>query len=176
MESVSAPMTRQLAALAAILDNPGVDLAASLTALTGQLRAEVPGVLGLTITVDTGGLPVTLTSVEPAVLGAAPAGEYTTDSTCPRSLPPPVPPIPQKKSHSCPGPHSTNTHPRIRQGAVNVTRSQARAHTHSSRSAAAIWSTGSALPRNWCLKNCVGSIDRAEAHHGTDRLLTGCRR
>jgi len=64
-------LTRQLTALTDTLDDPATDLAGELTTLTGQLRPIVPGFLGLTITVHSSGIPVTLTAIEPAVLSHA---------------------------------------------------------------------------------------------------------
>ena len=64
-------LTRQLTALTKGLNDPGPDLEAALSTLTGQLGVAVPGFLGLTITVQSSGIPVTLTAIDPGVLGSA---------------------------------------------------------------------------------------------------------
>lgn len=58
-------LTRDLLALTEALDNPGTDLQAVLAVLADDLRAVVPSFIGLEMTVEAGGSPVTLTAVDP---------------------------------------------------------------------------------------------------------------
>lgn len=83
-------LTRQLSVLSATLTDSGSGLESALTSLVGQLNAVAPGFLGLTITVYSHGLPITLTAVEPADLRSArsclllalhPAGGASTGSS-----------------------------------------------------------------------------------------------
>ncbi len=64
-------LSRQLAVLAAALGDPGIDLESALQTLTGQFRGVVPGFLGLTVTVDISGVPVTLTTIDQCTVGSA---------------------------------------------------------------------------------------------------------
>jgi hypothetical protein len=59
-------LPEQLAALSEALDEPGTDLRAVLTVLLDDLAAAVPSFLGLTITLDVEGGPVSLTAIDPA--------------------------------------------------------------------------------------------------------------
>ncbi len=61
----------RLAALTAALDEPGTDLHAVLAVLVDDLTAAVPSFLGLTMTVDVDGQPITLTAVDPDLTDAA---------------------------------------------------------------------------------------------------------
>ncbi len=63
--------SRQLTALSAALGDPSIDLESALRTLTSQFRGAVPGFLGLTVTVDISGVPVTLTTIDPCTVGSA---------------------------------------------------------------------------------------------------------
>ena len=58
-------MITQLAALTETLDEPGADLQAMLQLLIDDLTQAVPSLLGLTLTVTRGGVPVTLQVLPP---------------------------------------------------------------------------------------------------------------
>ena len=55
---------------------PGTDLPTVLAVLVDNLRAAVPSLLGLTVTITEAGDAVTLTAAEPGASAAA-AGPYT---------------------------------------------------------------------------------------------------
>jgi hypothetical protein len=58
-------LIRQLAALTETIDEPGADLQAMLQVLIDDLTLAVPSLLGLTLTVTRGGVPVTLQILPP---------------------------------------------------------------------------------------------------------------
>jgi len=57
--------TTQFDFLTEALDDPGTDLSAVLTVLVDDVRAAIPSMLGLTITITETGNPVTVSSAEP---------------------------------------------------------------------------------------------------------------
>ncbi len=63
--------SRQLTALSAALGDPSVDLESALRTLTSQFCGVVPGFLGLTVTIDISGVPVTLTTIDQCTVGSA---------------------------------------------------------------------------------------------------------
>ncbi len=63
--------SRQLTALSAALGDPSIDLESALRTLTSQFRGVVPEFLGLTVTVDISGVPVTLTTIDQCTVGSA---------------------------------------------------------------------------------------------------------
>jgi len=62
---LSRAVTEQLGALTAALDDPGTDLRSILDVLADDLSAAVSTFLGLTMTLQQDGLPVTLTAIHP---------------------------------------------------------------------------------------------------------------
>ena len=60
---ISDTLTAQLGALTAVLDEPGTDLETILDVLVDDLTAAVPSSLGLRMTLQMNGCPVTLTAV-----------------------------------------------------------------------------------------------------------------
>lgn len=61
--TIFSALTERLSVLTMSLDSPGADLQAVLDVLTDDLRAAIPSFLGLTVTLDQVGGPVTLTAV-----------------------------------------------------------------------------------------------------------------
>jgi hypothetical protein len=59
------PLSEQLSALTDALDDPDIDLEAVLTALLDDVRAAVPSVLGLTMTLELNGHQVSVTAIDP---------------------------------------------------------------------------------------------------------------
>ena len=64
-------LSEQLSALTNALDDPGIDLAAVLGDLTGDVTAAVPSFLGLNMTLLLDGRPVTLTTIDANLAAAA---------------------------------------------------------------------------------------------------------
>ena len=64
-------LSEQLSALTNALDDPGIDLAAVLGDLTGDVTAAVPSFLGLSMTLLLDGRPVTLTTIDADLAAAA---------------------------------------------------------------------------------------------------------
>ena len=62
---LSLAVTEELGALTAALDDPGTDLHTILDVLADDLSATVSTFLGLTMTLQQDGLPVTLTAIHP---------------------------------------------------------------------------------------------------------------
>jgi len=64
-------VTDQFAVLTDALEDPGTDLRTVLAVLVDDLRAAIPSVLGVTVTITEAGDAVTLTSAEPDLMALA---------------------------------------------------------------------------------------------------------